>query len=160
VTVTYPSLSGSSDEGYSDDPGDLPYEPPKHDFGEFDRGPSATLAKLLQGGRSGLPWPDFTTLGLPAHPSFGFGPIVRGRLTDPAILVLADQASHDDLFTARALTGEAGQRLQGFLDAAGIDRRYAVLRTLPVNALGALAAKVRAAVDDPKVQALLREVIA
>jgi uracil-DNA glycosylase len=160
VTLTYPALSGTSNEGYSDDPGDLPYEPPKQNFGEFDRGPSATFAKLLQGGRSAFPWPDFTTLGLPAHPSFGFGPIVRGRLTNPSILVLADQASHDDLFTARALTGEAGQRLQGFLDAAGIDRRYAVLRTLPVNALGAPAAKVRAAVDDPKVQALLREAIA
>ena len=26
-------------EGYDEEPGDLPYEPPKHDFGEFDRGP-------------------------------------------------------------------------------------------------------------------------
>ncbi|HEX2737495.1 MAG TPA: uracil-DNA glycosylase family protein [Acidimicrobiia bacterium] len=159
ATVSYPTLAAGTNDGYDEDTGDLPYEPPKHAFGDFDRGPTAAFAKLLQGGKTGFPWPDFGALGLPGHPSFGFGPIFRGRLSSPSILVLADQASQDDLFLARALTGEAGQRLQGFLQAAGIDHRYAVLRTLPVDSMSATAATVKNAVDDPKVRALLREVV-
>ena len=159
VTLTYPNMPAGSDDGYDAAPGDLAYEPPRDAFGEFDRGPAAAMAKLLQGGATGFPWPDFAALGLPAHPSFGFGPSYRGRLSSPSILVLADQSSHDDLFLARAYSGEAGQRLQSFLAAAGIDRRYAVLRTLPVNSLGATAAKVRGAVDNAQVRAVLREVI-
>lgn len=159
TTLTYASIPAGTDDGYSDESGDLPYEPPKHTNGSFDHGPSAAMAKLLQGGRSGLPWPDFEALGLPGHPSFGHGPVYRGRLTAPSILVLADQTSHDDLFFARALTGEAGQRLQGFLDAAGLDRKYAVVRTLPVDSLGAPTTAVRNAVDSPEVRALLREII-
>ena len=49
------------------------------------------------------------------------------------MLVLADQESHDDLFTGRALSGDAGQRLQAWLRAAGFTRSYCVLRTLPVD---------------------------
>lgn len=157
--VTYPGLQADSDEGYHPAAGDLAYEPPRHGFDQFDKGPTATWAKLLQGGDPGFAWPDFEELGLPGHPSFGFGPIVRGRLREPSILVLADQASHDDLFTGRALSGEAGQRLQSWLGAAGIDRRYAVVRTLPVDALSAPEATRDAAVDDAKVRALLAEVV-
>ena len=75
------------------------------------------LARLMMGGDAGLAWPDFAALGATAHPSFGYGPIYRGRPTQARILVLADQESHDDLFMFRALTGDAGQRLQQFLHA-------------------------------------------
>lgn len=159
VTLHYGGNVDGSNEGYADENGDLPYEPPRHSPDAFDPGPPAALAALLQGGETGFPWPDFSTLGLPGHPSFGFGPIYRGRLTKPSILVLADQTSHDDLFLGRALTGDAGQHLQGFLAAAGLTKRYAVLRCLPVDSLTAGTAKVRAAVDDPKVRALHAEIV-
>ncbi len=157
--VTYLALPAGSNDGYDDDPGDIAYEPPRHPAGAFDTGPTAAVAKMLQGGKSGFDWPDFASLGLPGHPSFGFGPVYRGRLANPAVLVLADQASHDDLFYGRALTGEAGQRLQGLLDAAGLDSGYAIVRVLPVDSLTASAATVNAAVDHPQVQAVLRQVI-
>ena len=157
--ISYTGSVAGSTEGYDDDPGDLPYEPPRNDYDAFDPGPSATLGRLLQGGSSAFPWPDFTTFGLRHHPSFGHGPIYRGRLSRPALLLIADQSSHDDLFTGRALTGDDGQHLQAFLRAAGLTRDYGILRTLPVDTLGEDATRVRRAVDDPKVVALYGEAI-
>ena len=73
--------------------------------------------------------------------------------------MLADQASHDDLFTARALTGEAGQRFQNFLRAAGLTKRYLILRTLPVDTLDLTDAQRNALLDHAEVQALHRELL-
>jgi hypothetical protein len=50
-------------------------------------------------------------------------------------LILADQQSHDDLFTGRALTGESGQHMQAFLEAMGIRSKYLIIRVLPVDTL-------------------------
>jgi uracil-DNA glycosylase len=153
-TVTYPASAGGSREGYEDEPHDLPYEPPKHSPAQFDPGPSAAVARLLAGIEPGLDWPDFAALGLPAHPSIGFGPGYRGRFATAVVYVLADQESHDDLLTARAMCGESGQRFQRFLRAAGLTRSYVIVRTLPVNTFGATASKLNAALDHPKVGAL------
>jgi uracil-DNA glycosylase len=158
VTVSY-SIGAGSKSGYDDEPGDVEVEPPRSQPMAFDPGPGE-FAALLSGAAPGLDWPDFTTLGLDAHASFGFGPSYRGRLKNPSLLVLADQASHDDLFLARAYVGEAGQRLQGWLRAAGLTKRYAILRTLPVDSLGAPTAAVKAAADHPAVRAILSAVIA
>ena len=159
--VLYPDQPGTAtiDPTYTSDVGDLPYEPPKSDYNDFDPGPDESMARLLQGGSAGLPWPDFTALGLTANPSFGQGPIYRGRLDDARLLVIADQQCHDDLFNGRALTGNVGQHLQAFLRAAGVTTSYAVLRTLPVDSLSNDAAVVSAAIDHPKVRAILKEVI-
>lgn len=158
VAVAY-AIGPGSKAGFQQDAGDIEVEPPRADPLAFDRGPGA-FAALLGGTEPGLDWPDFAALGLAAHPSFGFGPSYRGRLTSPSLLVLADQDGHDDLFNARALTGEAGQRLQGWLRAAGLDKRYAILRTLPVDSSNAPAAAVKASVDHPATRALLRAVVA
>ena len=155
--ISYVGSVAGSTEGYNDEPGDLPYEPPRTDYDEFDPGPGVTLGRLLQGGYTTFPWPDFTTFGLRHHPSFGHGPVYRGRLSRPAVLLVADQGSHDDLFTGRALTGDEGQHLQAFLRAAGLTRNYGILRTLPVDTLGEDTDRVRRAVDDPKVVALYGE---
>ena len=158
--VTYHGAAAGTTVGYSPDPDDLAYEPPRHRHDDHDPGPlGGDLAQLLQGGLPAFPWPDFKVLGLPGHPSFGYGPIYRGRLTAPSVVVLADQASPDDLFTGRALCGDAGQHLQALLRAAGLTSRYAIVRTLPVDSTGASPAVVDAAVHHPKVQALLREVL-
>jgi uracil-DNA glycosylase len=161
TTVTYPARAASSvrDVGYAIEPGDLDYEPPKRAYHDFDPGPRASMARLLQGGSARLAWPDFAALGLTANPSFGLGPGYRGRLTRPSILVLADEQSCDDLFTGRALTGNVGQHLQALLRAAGVTKRYAIVRTLPVGSLADPAATVAAAVGHPATRAILREVM-
>ena len=142
TSVPYSSDAKGSGEGYASEQGDLPYEPPKQSFTEFDTGPGPSLARALMGGEPGLGWPDFKALGAAAHPSFGYGPIYRGRPGEARILVLADQESHDDLFTFRAMTGDAGQRFQEFLLAMGITKSYLILRVLPVDTLGLSATQV------------------
>lgn len=66
---------------------------------------------MLLGLEPGFAWPDFAALGVTSHASFGTGAIYRGRFRDLSLIVLADQASDDDPFTGRALSGEAGQGL-------------------------------------------------
>ena len=157
--IRYDDTAVGSPDGYSDESGDLPYEPPRAAPTAFDPGPPANLARLLLGFEPGFPWPDFAALGVTIHPSFGVGPIYRGRFRDLSLLVLADQASNDDLFTGRALSGEAGQRLERFLGAAGLTRRYLILRTLPVDTLDLSPSRRISLVDQPQVQALHRELL-
>jgi uracil-DNA glycosylase len=157
--LSYGSTAAGSIDGYAAPPGDLAWEPPRAAPDEFDSGPGPAFERLLQGGSSGLAWPDWSAFGLQAAPSFGTGPIYRGRLTEPSILVLADQESHDDLFTMRAITGDAGQRFQAFLTAAGLTHRYGILRVLPVDTLQDVSSRVRAAVDSPEVIALYTEAV-
>src|SRR6266699_1063077 len=154
-----PSTATGSRDGYDDDPGDLPYEPPRAGATAFDPGPPSSLARLLLGLEPGLGWPDFAALGVTSHASFGAGPLYRGRFQDLSLAVLADQASDDDLFTGRALSGDAGQRLARFLRAAGLTSSYLVLRTLPVDTLDLTQTRRDSLVDQPKVQALHRELL-
>jgi uracil-DNA glycosylase len=158
--LRYGSTAGGSPQGYQDDTGELPYEPPRAAPTAVDPGPPASLARLLVGAEAGFGWPAFTALGVTADPSFGVGPIYRGRFRDLSLLVLADQASQDDVFTGRALSGEAGQRLERFLNAAGLTRRYLVLRTLPVDTLDLTPTRRNQLLDHPQVQALHRELLA
>lgn len=153
-SASYSSDARGTNEGYGDEPGDVPYEPPKKSFAEFDRGPDASLARLLMGGAPGLEWPDFASLGVRSHPSFGYGPIYRGRPAEARVLVLADQESSDDLFTGRAMTGDAGQRFQEFLRAMGITRSYLILRVLPVDTSDLSDAQIDAIVDHARTRAL------
>jgi uracil-DNA glycosylase len=149
--------AGGTRDGYDDDVGDLPWEPPRSVL-EFDRGPSAAMARLLMGGAAGLAWPDFAALGVSGAAAFGGGPLYRGRFSGVRLLVLADQAGHDDLVWGRAFTGEAGQRFQGLLAALGVTRSYLVVRTLPVDTAGLSAGKVWALADRPDVVAVHRAV--
>jgi uracil-DNA glycosylase len=154
-----PSSAAGSRTGYRGDPGDLPYEPPRAQPAAFDPGPPASLARLLLGLEPGFGWPDFAPLGVTSDASFGVGPIYRGRFQNLSLLVLADQASDDDLFTGRALSGEAGQHLAQLLLAAGLTRGYLVLRTLPIDTLDLAPTRRNALVDQPPVQALHRELL-
>jgi uracil-DNA glycosylase len=154
-----PSSAAGSRDGYSDDAGDLPYEPPRAAATAFDRGPPAGLARLLLGGEPGLGWPNFATFGVTTDASFGLGAIARGRFQDLSLIVLADQASDDDLFTGRALSGDAGQHLNQLLLAAGLTRRYLIVRTLPVDTLDLTQSRRDDLLDQPQVQALHRELL-
>ena len=154
-----PANAAGSNAGYADDTGDMPYEPPRTKPRAFDAGPPAALAKLLLGAETGFAWPDFQALGVTSDASFGVGAIYRGRFSNVSLVVLADQASDDDLFTARALTGEAGQRFQSFLRAAGLTKRYLIVRALPVDTLDLTTAQRNALLDHAAVQALHRELL-
>ena len=159
TTLSYPGSTAGTEVGYSADVGDVAWEPPRRAHKDFDRGPGDTFAALLQGGVPEFAWPDFKSFGLQCSPSFGMGPIFRGRLDRPSILVVADQQSQDDMFTMRALTGDDGQHLQSFLRAAGITGRYAILRVLPVDTLSDDQTAAAAAVDSAPVRALYAEAI-
>ncbi len=132
---------------------EVPYEHPRYsEFGEtqgdlehvkqFDPGPmNEDMAKAL------MEWPNFQLIDNEAyvsHPSFGFSSIYRGNLNDPKVVILADQMSHTDMFSARALTGEGGQILQAWLEKVGMekDSSYLILRPLPVDTLGVSTEKV------------------
>jgi uracil-DNA glycosylase len=158
--LTYTGTADGSSTGYGQDPDDLAYEPPIDNYRAFDRGPDPSMSRLLMGGRSGCEWPDFTALGADAHPSFGLGPIYRGRPRDATLILLADQRSHDDLFTCRALTGEAGQHLTRFLDAAGVDESYVIFRVLPIDTMDLTASVRNALVDDAQVRKVYRTILA
>lgn len=154
-----PSSAQGTQEGYAGDQGDLPYEPPRASPDAFDPGPPADLARLLAGGEPGFGWPDFAALGVTAHPSLGTGPVYRGRFAQLSLIVLADQGSEDDIFTARALCGQAGQYFQGFLSAAGLTESYLIIRSLPVDTLDLSPDKQLALADDHLVRALHGELL-
>jgi uracil-DNA glycosylase len=159
ISLRYIHNADGTPEGYAAQPGDLPYEPARVAYRAYDRGPSPGMARLFMSGSAGLAWPDFGALDLQTHASFGFGPIYRGRPEQAQVLILADQQSHDDLFTGRALTGECGQRLQAYLEAMGIFTRYVVIRILPVDTLGEDVAAVATAVQHPQTQAMYQAIV-
>jgi len=157
--LSYSDNASGSPSGYTDRSGDVPYEPPVARYRDYDRGPGSSMARLMGGGIAGFEWPDWDALGADAHPSFGAGPIYRGRPRDATVIVLADQQSHDDLFTFRALTGEAGQRLQGVLDAIGVAESYLIVRVLPIDTLDASASVRNVIVDNASVRRVYAEII-
>ena len=74
----YPAeASGGSRDGYDDEPGDLPWEPPRGSSSSTGV-PTAAMARLLVGRAPGLAWPDFAALGIPGAATFGGGPRVPG----------------------------------------------------------------------------------
>lgn len=155
----YSRTASGTREGYSDPPGDVPYEPPRDRQLDFDPGPGSRFARLFMGREPGAEWPDFWDMGIRAHASLGWGPIYRGRPADASVIVLADQRSQDDLFTARALTGSAGQHLQAFLRAMGLTERYVILRVLPVDTIGLSSSVVRSIVNDSRVRAAYSRIV-
>lgn len=158
ANLTYSGLSLGSPDGYDNQYGDVPYEPPNIRFLDYDTGPPANITKLIMGGQPGLSWPDFKAFGVLGHESFGYGPIYRGRFTRVKVLVFADQESHDDLFTGRALTGEAGQRIQAYFESIGILSSYLILRVLPVDTIGLSTTRIEAIVNDSQTQAVYQAI--
>lgn len=137
--------------------GDVPYESPKNAIGrkEFDEGPGADLAKMILEFFN----QDYAKLGVTSHISFGPNGSYRGRANAAKILVVADQESHDDMFSGRALTGTGGQLFQSFLNAIGATKSYFILRTLPVDTLDLSVEKRLAVATDAKVSDARRRII-
>jgi uracil-DNA glycosylase len=158
AVLNYTYTGEGTKDGYTDASGDLPVEPPRHYPRRFDPGPSAAWAQLLMGGQPGLGWPNFASLGVTSDASFGTGAIYRGRFTSVSVAVLADPASPDDFFSGRALCGEAGQRLQALLTAAGLTTRYLIVRTVPVDVGDLTTARRNTLANNAAVRALHAEI--
>ncbi|MFA5327633.1 MAG: uracil-DNA glycosylase family protein [Prolixibacteraceae bacterium] len=88
---------------------------------EFDRGPTAAMASLF------MEHPDYT----PVKDFFWFnwGPVFyRGRLNKSArVLLVASDPGPTERIGDRALIGNAGQRVQGFLAKIGLNKSYICL---------------------------------
>ena len=84
---------------------------------EFDHGPSAQLAELLDR----VPDPP-----IPDDFWFDWGPVFyRGRLDGSArVLCVASDPGPTERIAGRTLVGNAGQRVQGFLTKLGLTRSY------------------------------------
>lgn len=110
---------------------DIPYEAPRGSKKkDYDYGPGPIASDLMK-----FAVRDWEVMGVNQHPTFGPNGIYRGRLEKAKLLIIADQQSNTDFFSGRALTGEAGQKLQSFLKNLGMNESYAIIRTLPVDTI-------------------------
>lgn len=88
---------------------------------EYDKGPTKSTAKLF------AKHPDYSPIK--DHFWFDWGPVFyRGRLDGSArILCVASDPGPTERVACRALVGDAGQRVQGFLLKLGLTRSYVCL---------------------------------
>lgn len=114
----------------------------------FDPGPGEELARVMKESldlkaafklKDGKSW---KTDGIDAyyvknHPDIGDYGHYRGTFDRPEVLIIADPQGHDDLMTARALTGERGQFLHGVMKDLGVNEKYLVVKTVPFSMDGA-----------------------
>jgi uracil-DNA glycosylase len=93
----------------------------------FDKGPPAALARHF----AGLPDIDsrFRSLFW-----YDWGPVFyRGRLSGRArLLGIASDPGPTERVACRTLVGDAGQRVQGFLDKVGLTHSYVLVNAFPV----------------------------
>ena len=94
----------------------------------FDKGPPAALAQHF----ADLPdiAPEFRSLFW-----YDWGPVFyRGRLTGRArFLGIASDPGPTERVVGRTLVGDAGQRVQGFLEKVGLTRSYVLVNAFPVR---------------------------
>lgn len=131
----------------------------------FDPGPGAEFAKLMKqldfeklyASKPGMvfsqkvwnaklkknaevPKDGIKTFYIKSHPKYvGDYGHYRGTFEKPRVVILADPDGHDDLITARALTGARGQYLHGLMEDLGVGDKYLVIKTVPFSMDGATA---------------------
>lgn len=128
---------------------------------DFDPGPGEKFAKILV---NNLDFEslakekvnmDFDKNGIEAyniksHPSVGPFGHYRGTFEKPEIILLADPMGYDDIVTARALTGERGQYIQGLMEDMKIFDNYLVVKTVPVAMDGATDEEYKIVINQTK----------
>jgi uracil-DNA glycosylase len=106
--------------------------------------PGAVMADTFDTGYTTNPWKALAAdpPGAEVYPIDAFrvewGPIFhRGRLDGSArvLIVGQDPATHEAV-CRRILVGEAGQRIQGFLDKLGVSRSYLMINTFLYSVYG------------------------
>lgn len=114
----------------------------------FDAGPGEKYAKIMVENldfddiskvKSGMSFKKngIEAFNIKSHPSVGPFGHYRGTFDNPKVIVMADPIGFDDIVTARALTGERGQYIQGLMNAYGVNDNYLVFKTVPVAMDGA-----------------------
>lgn len=92
----------------------------------FDKGPPAALAQHFA---------DLPDIEPQFRPLFWYdwGPVFyRGRLTGKArVLAIASDPGPTERIVGRTLVGDAGQRVQGFLEKVGLTRSYVLVNAFP-----------------------------
>lgn len=149
---------------------DVPYESPRYysdtwssDKPNYDFGPCGyykpqdqpcELAEAL------VSWPNLKQMGVASvsHDSFGYFGTYRGRATNAKVYIIADQTSHDDFFSTRALSGTEGQKLQALLEKSGVGLNYFIQRSLPTDTLGVNSQDLIKAVTQPAFQEVYQKV--
>ncbi len=93
----------------------------------FDKGPPAPLAKHF------AEVPDIPE-GFRDFFWYDWGPVFyRGRLSgNPRFLGIASDPGPTERLVCRTLVGDAGQRVQGFLDKLGLTHSYVLVNAFPV----------------------------
>ncbi len=71
------------------------------------------------------------------HPNNGPYSHYRGTFENPKVIILADPHGFDDFATSKALTGSRGQYLNGLMQDLGVEDKYLVIKTVPVEMDGA-----------------------
>jgi hypothetical protein len=109
----------------------------------FDKGPPAALAQHFAA------LPDIE----PASRSlfwYDWGPVFyRGRLTGKArLLGIASDPGPTERIVGRTLVGDAGQRVQGFLEKIGLTRSYVLVNAFPVAVHPGKVSKAQPLLDD------------
>lgn len=151
-------------------PRDLPYESPRFNAKtwsverpDFDYGPCGYL-RYDQGAcelaEALVSWPNMKQLGINyvSHDSFGYTGTYRGRSKGAQVYVIMDQTSHDDFFSARAVTGADGQRLQTILSKSGVGLNYFIQRSFPVDTLGLNSSDLIAGATKPEMMATYQRI--
>ncbi|MCB0413890.1 MAG: hypothetical protein KDD50_06125, partial [Bdellovibrionales bacterium] len=129
-----------------------PWNPPKT-INQFDRGPGKEWAALFNSvpedkvfqTKPGMKFESdgidaYVVKNTPKHGSFAYH---RGTTENPEVLIFADPSDkdYDDLYTARALTGENGQYLQGLMSQLGVKENYLIIKTVPFDMTDATEAE-------------------
>lgn len=110
----------------------------------FDKGPPAALAKHF------AEVPD-----IPAEFRdffwYDWGPVFyRGRLSgNPKLLGIASDPGPTERLVCRTLVGDAGQRVQGFLDKLGLTHDYVLVNAFPVAVHPSNVFQARPLLSDP-----------
>ena len=111
---------------------------------EFDKGPTKVIAKLFASA------PDYTN-----HKEsfwYDWGPVFyRGRLDKSAkVLCVASDPGPTERIGCRALIGNAGQRVQGFLAKLGITQSYLCLNALIYALYPSQLGKAKKIIEEPE----------
>ena len=151
-------------------PRDLAYESPRYNAKtwsaskpDFDYGPCGYLRFDQQAcalSEALVSWPNMKQLGINyiSHDSFGYTGTYRGRGKGAQVYVIMDQTSQDDFFSARAVTGAEGQKLQAMLSKTGAGLDYFIQRSLPVDTLGMNTAELIAGATKPEMTATYKRI--
>ncbi len=112
---------------------------------EWDPGPSGTIKTLFEQ----APIAEYEAI--PKKFRLEWGPIFyRGRTDGSArVIIVGQDPAADENIARRAMVGDAGQRVQGFLRKLGITQSYVIVNASLYSIFGQFDASMRTFMDRP-----------